>query len=1242
MSISFDKSYIRNSSYSVAMIVANSVVNDSRVLKTAFSLSKHGYRVNLFGLNTTSTMSNVEGYPFEVKLIANPRFAMKKKNAWWAEDGRYDIGLFIQNMVDGFLELIGKQQFDILHTHDMHGLPIGANLRERCDVGKMGWIHDIHEYVEGCTNLPDWLRFFLCEQEKKFISLPDSLTTVSPILARFVSETHNVSEPALVLNTPRITDYDDFNKRSIKSSLGLEKESPLMIYNGGVKPVRGVQYAVQALAYLPDIHLALLTNSTGTYMDDLHRLAKGCGAEGRLHVHPFVPNNEVTSFVRDATIGVNPVTIYENSDLALPNKVFEYIHAGLPIVSSATTMMKDFLGRNNCGRVFSAGDVQGLANAVKETLEVLPDGLPNVGQGSALAKRYCWEEQEKVLADEYDRLLSRSSGGTAAKTISPIGSVLQLPTHAANQPRSLASALARRGVEAKNAAFGSNGFGYAEDIALSSPSLRGDSIGTYLDEEGVGDFEAYHYHCRPLLYSKSFNFPTGGDLVFLKNNNKKVFFNFRGSEIRLQSIFKRATRFNYIDDQTSGHDENMPASFVEEDQRRFRDFVLGVCDHVFVNDPELQCYVPNSIIVPRAVDFSTLSSENPKGDDSIPLVVHAPSRMGVKGTRYVLDAIAQLRKEGLHFEFQLVQNMSHEDAMVVYRNASIIVDQLRIGWYGVLAVEGMALGKAVVSYVRHDLRHYLPYPPPLAYADPENIVNVLRFLILNPDAVERYGSSGKTFAREYHNADRIAESLIQIYSQPIKRVNSIAVSRFLTYQKTKAAPNGLTGRSRANQSREAPMRIRTLWNRLIRPRRKSFKKKTKRVSGNEVIEPVHEFLRYQRQGDVLLARGRTDKAFTCYERSLECYPQNFLLLSRMADYIIENPHEVRRSEVLDRAIEAILIRIGAGRTVFHLNDSISLLRRKLMRGMVGASHKFPALPCDDSVGVSGSAVSSKKRFVLLTCVWQRPALTAVFLDYYRRLQAELADRVELVLLAVGSEGKFSRDLCESHGFDYLEHPNSPLSDKWDFGLGRTREYDPDGVVIMGSDDFVTANLFSRYADLLDEGVLFMGLTDGYFFDLASRDSVIHWNGYGGLIGENGMPNRLGETIGMGRLLSAKLLEMLDYSIWGGLKIDRSLDRHMNRRLRSLGMLPVKYADKVPVEIDGKRYYYGQLGATMKDLGVAAVDIKSPDTSVTGMTSYLLSEHASKPLGDSNLFLKKQFSGDLASRIGILQQENGKQ
>ncbi|MGI0501005.1 hypothetical protein, partial [Limnospira platensis] len=153
------------------------------------------------------------------------------------------------------------------------------------------------------------------------------------------------------------------------------------------------------------------------------------------------------------------------------------------------------------------------------------------------------------------------------------------------------------------------------------------------------------------------------------------------------------------------------------------------------------------------------------------------------------------------------------------------------------------------------------------------------------------------------------------------------------------------------------------------------------------------------------------------------------------------------------------------------------------------------------------------KIVIYTCVWQRPELTQVVLSHYSYLKQELSGKIQLELLAVGSQGKNSQQLCESCGFDYVDYPNLPLSAKWEYGLNCCAHYDPDAVIIVGSDDIISQSLIEFYDQKLQEGLIFMGIKDGYFFDAMSGE-MIFWKGYPRLD-----VRRFGETIGMARCLA---------------------------------------------------------------------------------------------------------------------------
>ena len=757
--IEFDLKYVVRSSISVAMFVANGVVGDSRVLKTAQTLRKLGFRVTLFGTAVNSeTVIPVEGYPFRIILVP-------VKGHWRFDDGSIDYSAFVAAVGSEVKEQVASGRFDILHTHDMLGLPVGALIQEHLG-SRLPWLHDIHEYVRGLTHLsPQSLDYFV-RAEAQHIHKPDALTCVSPALAEtLVRELELPKLPTVVLNTPRYSDLDRYYPNPIRAALGIKADKPLLVYSGGTKEVRGLETLLAALPAVPDAQLAIVSNSKKKRIQQLEQCAARYGLNDKVHFVPYVPFWNVTSFLNDASIGVHPIKRYPNAEIALPNKLFEYLHARIPVVVSDNAAMHEFTKVHRCGEVFAADDSDSLAAAINTVLRRTEAGEFPQDLFEGLAQEFCWEAQEVVLDRIYQNLVPDKSGHVAPERMRAGMRIIHLPAASAGQPDQFVQGLLRCGLDARSLQVTRHTFSYGADINLEG--LYPPDVAKVLN--GLcKDFDIFHFHRRSLLYKKTLLFPNAIDLTALKLAGKKVFLHFRGSEIRLPSIFAKMCPYHYIDD---SEDEvgALPARFNEADQRILRDLASTICDGVFVTDPELQTYVPDAVIVPRVKCLEELPPAPPRRRQR-PLIVHAPSNRGAKGTDRIVEVVSRMAKQGHKFDFKLVENLPHREALAIFREADILIDQLRIGWYGVTAVEGMALGKAVVTYIRDDLKHYLPLPSPIAFANPDTLEDVLADLIVDPDRIMALGAEGRRFVERYHCAERTCRTLSNLYGEPPKEI----------------------------------------------------------------------------------------------------------------------------------------------------------------------------------------------------------------------------------------------------------------------------------------------------------------------------------------------------------------------------------------------------------------------------------------------------------------------------------------
>lgn len=293
---------------------------------------------------------------------------------------------------------------------------------------------------------------------------------------------------------------------------------------------------------------------------------------------------------------------------------------------------------------------------------------------------------------------------------------------------------------------------------------------------------------------------------------------------------------------------------------------------------------------------------------------------------------------------------------------------------------------------------------------------------------------------------------------------------------------------------------------------------------------------------------------------------------------------------------------------------VSRIKRNLILGLNQPNKK-----------VQGSRNQSLPRFIVLTAVWKRAELTNLFYRYYSNLKAELSGICDIRVLAVGSEEEESRKASETYDVKYVEASNEPLNEKWQAAADALREETFDAAIIIGSDDFLSPSLFKRYAELYKEGANVVGFIDGHFYNTATKE-MLFWKGYGGPKKQLGMPERVGESIGMGRMLSRDVLERLDFEVWSGESINKGLDLRMRQNLAKIGFLHVEYEEM-------------NVGSFKKAIPHAIVTLKSGsehmlldikyETNVTDFEKYRTnSATVDEPLAE----IKKHFDDDLVENL----------
>ncbi|WP_164233515.1 glycosyltransferase [Microbacterium hydrocarbonoxydans] len=208
-------------------------------------------------------------------------------------------------------------------------------------------------------------------------------------------------------------------------------------------------------------------------------------------------------------------------------------------------------------------------------------------------------------------------------------------------------------------------------------------------------------------------------------------------------------------------DEWDQTPILERSARERRDLAHELALPTFYSTATLARHLPPATWLPVVIDPEPWVQGVPALSRRIPVVVHAPSSGIVKGTASVRAAAERLADEGL-IEYREAHSVPAHEMPELYRSADIVVDALRMGNYGVAAVEAMAAGRVVVTYLTDLARREAEEAsavPPCVVADPTTVEQVLRDICAHPDRYRPLAAQGPEFARRVHDGRRSALAL---------------------------------------------------------------------------------------------------------------------------------------------------------------------------------------------------------------------------------------------------------------------------------------------------------------------------------------------------------------------------------------------------------------------------------------------------------------------------------------------------
>ena len=351
--------------------------NDIRIFqKECTSLAKNGYDVTLLNLKSSSCTTA------DVKIIGLETQISSRFN----------------RVQDVYLKVFPKAreiEADIYHLHDPELLLIALKIKR---LGKIV-IYDAHEdlprQLQSKPYIPAFLRRIMSWAVEKFenriASRLDGIITATPHIAdRFRQVNKNTID---INNFPLKNEIDFIDLKQPKKKQ--------VCYIGGITKIRGIHEVIQALEKI-DVNLVLAGEPESGFMMKLNKLS----AWPKVHYHGVVSREAALDIKLHSIAGL--VTFYPvpNHINAQPNKIFEYMAAGLPVIGSNFSLWKEIIEGNNCGICVNPESPFEISNAIKYLLENPEIALQMGENGKKCVKeKYNWIQEEARLLSFYQQII---------------------------------------------------------------------------------------------------------------------------------------------------------------------------------------------------------------------------------------------------------------------------------------------------------------------------------------------------------------------------------------------------------------------------------------------------------------------------------------------------------------------------------------------------------------------------------------------------------------------------------------------------------------------------------------------------------------------------------------------------------------------------------------------------------------------------------------------------------------------
>jgi glycosyltransferase involved in cell wall biosynthesis len=389
----------------VCMLILRGARNDVRSMRAGTTLIKEGFDVSIIDVEhdlSCPPQEDIHGIRVKHMLIPG-----------WYSSRRFEFLFYITALRTFILSLfwLMRSGADIYHAIELNALPmccIASALRRKPLVYEAYELHI--PYPE--TSIAFWRRSAKFLMGFLALVLPRcaGVIATTPFYAQVMQKRFHLREVTVVRNIPpyKVVQKSD----RLKQYLGLSPETRIALYHGSLQRNRGLDKLVRAAAFLEEnVTIVLMGNGYGTTKEELAQLVITEGVADRVK---FVPPTPLYEDLLDWTVSADiGLILYTASyslavKLILPNKLFEYIMAGVPVLATQLDAVEEIIRIYDVGRIIPSVEPKDIGAAINAMLADRED-LARMSHNALSAARrdLHWEKESSQVIHLYRNILAK-------------------------------------------------------------------------------------------------------------------------------------------------------------------------------------------------------------------------------------------------------------------------------------------------------------------------------------------------------------------------------------------------------------------------------------------------------------------------------------------------------------------------------------------------------------------------------------------------------------------------------------------------------------------------------------------------------------------------------------------------------------------------------------------------------------------------------------------------------------------